>query len=150
MKVKSMKKGNNKKINTFKNAENAILELMGNASFKSIGEKMLATMKDEMKKKVEIDFKASYIAPREVEYSLVEHKLPEHLKYGSGKKGRKGRVYIHKGEYYNLPELCELFNLRYTMVNQRIKSGWNMVRVFGVENHRIDNFIADNMEMMKK
>jgi Holliday junction resolvase len=120
---------------------------MLNSQFKEVGEKMLAVMKTEMSNIVESETKASYIAPREVEYSLVENKLPPHLK---NRKGKKCRIYIHKGEYYNLTEMCSLFRLNYSMVLQRIHNGWNLLRVFGVENHRVDNYIKENMEEMKK
>lgn len=148
MRTKTAKKAKTVKDNTkFKELEDSIKSFMLNSQFKEVGEKMLAFMKTEMSNIIDNETKASYIAPREVEYSLVEKKLPSRFK---NRKGAKGRIYIHRGEYYNLSELCNLFNLNYMMVHQRIRSGWSLLRVFGVENHRVDNFIKENMEKMKK
>lgn len=148
MRTKTAKKAKTVKANTkFKELEASIKSFKLNSQFKEVGEKLLALMKTEMSNIIDNETKASYIAPREVEYSLVEKKLPSRFK---NRKGAKGRIYIHRGEYYNLSELCNLFNLNYMMVHQRIRSGWSLLRVFGVENHRVDNFIKENMEKMKK
>jgi hypothetical protein len=148
MRTKTAKKVKTVKVNTtVKGLETTLKSFMLNSQFKEVGEKMLAVMKTEMSNIIDNETRASYIAPREVEYSLVEKKLPSRFK---NRRGAKGRIYIHKGEYYNLSELCNLFNLNYMMVHQRIKKGWNLLRVFGVENHRVDNYIKENMEEMKK
>ena len=132
---------------TVKGLETTLKSFMLNTQFTEVGKKMMAVMKKEMSNIIKNETKASYIAPREVEYSLVENKLPARFK---NRRGAKGRIYIHKGEYYNLKELSVHFKLDYGMVHQRIKNGWNLLRVFGVENHRIDNYIKENMEKMKK
>lgn len=138
------------KTNPFKSAENTLLELMKNSknSFvKKTVKKMLDTMNGEINKKNDDIYKASYIAPRKVDISLAEYKAL--YKFNDG-RGRKPDIYMFKGEYFKFSELCELFGLKYKMVYQRIRMGWSMVRVFGVESHRVDNFIADNLRMMEK
>jgi hypothetical protein len=148
MKAKTAKKVKTAKVNTtVKGLETTLKSFMLNSQFKEVGEKMLAVMKTEMSNIIDNETKASYIAPREVDYSLVEKKLPARFK---NRTGAKGRIYIHKGEYYNLTELCNLFNLNYLMVHKRIRCGWDLLRVFGVESHRVDNYIKKNMEEMKK
>ena len=92
----------------------------------------------------------SYTAPIAVSRKSVEKKLPVNFH----KKGVT-EVWMFKGNYYTLPQLCNLMNLNYSMVVQRLravnKNGekWNMVKVFGVENHALDNLIVENVKMME-
>lgn len=142
------------KNGSFKLTENTLLELMENSKdsfFKETIEKMLCTMNGEIKKRNDDVSKASYIAPRKVDLSLVEYKAL--YKFNSG-RGRKPDIYAFKGEYFKLSELGELFNLSSKMLYQRIRNGeirgdLNMVNVFGIQNHRIDTFIADNLKLME-
>jgi uncharacterized protein (UPF0248 family) len=116
-------------------------------AFRDVAEKMLAVMKDELSNRLKKESEMSFVAPRAVDYALVADKLAN----TSSKRWKKVKtVYIHKGEYYNLSEICAEFGMDYHMVQQRIKIlKWDLLRAFGVENHRDDHYITENLLKMK-
>lgn len=93
---------------------------------------------------------ASFVAPKIVPYSLVESKFIR-MNKGVTKRGKKpSNIVVHKGVYMTIPEASEVFNIPYSALYQRIKNGWDLVRAFGVESHRVDHYITENLEMMRK
>jgi hypothetical protein len=131
---------------TVRDMEAVIRGFCENADFRDIAEKMLHTMRSELNSKMERNRKLSFVAPQKVAYSLVGDKMKITNKSGRNPKD----VYIHKGKYYTLDELCKRFNLSYQMVYQRINTlKWDLLRALGCENHRNDHYITENLMDMK-
>ncbi len=92
--------------------------------------------------------KLSFEAPRklnEEQYSLLSDKIKDKDKGG---KGRKAKYWMFKGVIYKLNELCVMFKIPYGTIVQRYRMEWNEYRIWGVESHRIDHYISENLEMM--
>ena len=95
--------------------------------------------------------KLSYEVPRkldESQYSLVSDKIKEKEKEKDDKRGRKANYWMFKGEIYILNELSEMFGLSYATITYRYRKGWDEFRIWGVDNHRKDHYITENLEMM--
>ena len=144
------KKSNNttKFVNDYKVAKTIIERLMRqNKAFKAVGADMVKVLdKKTTASTVRLE-KASFIAPKVVEVEVAKHskKFPKYL---IGRKGLK-KVFLDKGEYYTTLEICARYGLTLAMLNYRLRKGWDLVRAFGVANHRIDHYVAENLEKMR-
>ena len=82
--------------------------------------------------------------PTPIEYSLVSHLLER-----KNKRGRIESTWMFKGKAYWFSDLCEMFKLDKNVVYIRLyRLMWPTDRAFGVDNHRKDHYITENIEMM--